>query len=476
MVFSSLTFLFCFLPAVLLAHTLAPKEWRNWILLAASCFFYAWGEPRYLAVMLATIAVDYVGALAVDRLKGRFARRLALAFVVTANLGVLGYFKYFAFLADSFASLVRILFPCSLFPVPSSLSIVLPIGISFYTFQALSYVIDVARGEVAVQRNPFRLALYVTLFPQLIAGPIVKYRDVCAQIAVRTVRTENVVRGLQRFTLGLAKKVLVANAMGAFADRVFALPANALTCGAAWAGAVAYSFQLFYDFSGYSDMAIGLGEMFGFTFKENFDHPYVSRSITEFWRRWHISLSSWFKEYLYIPLGGNRVTLLRNVANLAVVFLATGLWHGAAWTFVAWGAWHGAFVVFERMTGWHKKTGGRLLAAVQHAYALLAVVFGWVLFRAETFAQAADFFRSMCGFGVATVPPPPETLQLLPPDVAALVAAVVCAAPVCSGMLAAARRSAVRGWLANAWLLLLFYLSVVQIVASTYNPFIYFRF
>jgi len=468
MVFSSLTFLFAFLPAVLLVYWLSPRKLRNAVLLVASCFFYAWGEPRFFLVMLGMIAINYLGGLVVDALKVRpAAQRLALTAVVLANLGVLGYFKYFNFLIEN----LNALFGAGFDPV----RVVLPIGISFYAFQALSYVIDVCRGEVAVQRNPLRLALYVSLFPQLIAGPIVKYRDVCAQIAERTVLPDGIVHGLQRFTLGLAKKVLIANPCGSVADHFFGLPLDAVSCGAAWMGAVAYSFQLFYDFSGYSDMAIGLGEMFGFTFKENFDHPYVSKSITEFWRRWHISLSSWFREYIYIPLGGNRVSLPRNLLNLSVVFLATGLWHGAAWTFVAWCAWHGAFVIFERLSGWHKKTGGRAMAACHHVYALLVIVFGWVLFRAETFAQAACFFRAMCGFGAGAEPVPPDGPPPLT-DITALVAAIVCSTPVFSNILDAARRTPFRAWLVNSWLVVLFYLSVVQIVASTYNPFIYFRF
>ena len=469
MVFSSLAFLFLFLPVVLLAHTLAPKSARNGILLVASCLFYAWGEPRYLAIMLVTIALDYLGALAVDRFRVPAVRKGLTAAVVVANLAVLGYFKYFNFLAEN----VNALFGTGL----DFVRVVLPIGISFYTFQALSYVIDVARGEVAVQRNPFKLALYVTLFPQLIAGPIVRYRDVCAQIKDRCVLPESVVGGLSRFIVGLAKKVLIANTMGAVADKVFALPADALGCGAAWLGAVAYSFQLFYDFSGYSDMAIGLGRMLGFTFKENFDHPYVSRSITEFWRRWHISLSSWFREYLYIPLGGNRVSRFRNIANLAIVFLATGVWHGAAWPFVVWGCWHGVFVIFERITGWHRRGDGPVGRAVHHLYALAVIVFGWVLFRAESFAQAGAFFRTMCGFGPsASVPSAVGELLFEPLTLAAMLAAVVCSTPLCAGVLTAARSRGIRGWLTNAYLFLLFCLSVMQIVASTYNPFIYFRF
>ena len=469
MVFSSLSFIFVFLPAVLLTHTLAPRRWRNWVLLGASCLFYAWGEPRYLAIMLGTIVIDYLGALAIDRVRASVARKVLTAAVVAANLAVLGYFKYFNFVVENLNAFcgANLCF----------IKVVLPIGISFYTFQALSYVVDVARGEVTVQRNPFKLALYVTLFPQLIAGPIVRYRDVCAQIEGRCVLPESVVGGLSRFIVGLAKKVLIANTMGAVADTVFALPTGALGCGTAWLGAVAYSFQLFYDFSGYSDMAIGLGRMFGFTFKENFDHPYVSRSITEFWRRWHISLSSWFREYLYIPLGGNRVSRFCNIVNLAIVFLATGVWHGAAWTFIIWGCWHGAFVIFERITNWHHRGEGLIGRVIHHVYALAVIVFGWVLFRAETFVQAGAFFQTMWGVGPpASVPPSVELLIGEPLTIVAFLAAIVCATPVRFDVLEAAHSRGICGWLATAYLLLLFYLSVVQIVASTYNPFIYFRF
>ena len=468
MVFSSLSFLFVFLPAVLLAHALVPKAGRNAVLLLASVVFYAWGEPRYLPLLAGVVAVAYGSGLLLGHVRSPAARKAVTAVSVAGILGVLGYFKYFNFLVANLNALTG--------AGLDFVRVLLPLGISFYTFQAVTYVVDVARGDAPVERNPFRFALYVLLFPKLIVGPIVQYRDVCGQLHARDVRAEDFVCGLQRLVVGLAKKMLVATPLGAIADRVFDLPPDALTCGAAWLGAAAYSLQLFYDFGGYSDMALGLGRMFGFSFKENFDHPYVSKSITEFWRRWHISLGAWFRDYLYIPLGGNRVSSARTVLNLAIVFLATGIWHGAAWTFVAWGCWHGLFVIAERLTGWHRREGGPLLALAHHAYALLAIVFGWVLFRAETFTQAGTFFRAMTGFASASAALPPTVMDFTPVDAAAAVAALVCATPACAGMLSVARTSGLRGWLVNAWLLLLFNLSVVQIVSSTYNPFIYFRF
>ena len=333
MLFSSMTFVFMFLPIVCATYLLARKELQNYILLIASVIFYAWGEPRYLAIMFLTIIINYVGANYISRSKNPLHRKLLLAITIVADLSFLFYFKYFNFVMDN----INAAFNANL----TFIDVVMPIGISFYTFQALSYVVDVYRGEVQVQKDIYKLALYICLFPQLIAGPIVKYHDVAEQISDREVTFDKVAYGVKRFIIGLSKKMLIANTLGAVADKIFTQPVEQFDAFTAWIGAIAYSFQLFYDFSGYSDMAIGLGSIFGFKFLENFNYPYISKSITEFWRRWHISLSTWFKEYLYIPLGGNRVSKARNYFNLFVVFLATGFWHGAAWNFIFWGLWHG---------------------------------------------------------------------------------------------------------------------------------------
>ena len=317
MLFSSMTFLFVFMPLVMAVYFFAKQEIRNYILLIASIIFYAWGEPRYLAVMIITILVNYIGAVLLDRHIFSGRRKLILLLTIAADLGFLIYFKYFNFLIENINGLLT--------KEIEFIDVVMPIGISFYTFQAMSYLIDVYRREVPAQRDIYKLALYIVLFPQLVAGPIVKYHDVCAQIDERTVEFSNVVIGLKRFIIGLAKKVLIANTLALVVDKIFAQVPENLTMGYSWLGALAYCLQLYYDFSGYSDMAIGLGLMFGFKFLENFNYPYISKSITEFWRRWHISLATWFKLYLYIPLGGNRVSAGRTYLNLFIVFLVTGI-------------------------------------------------------------------------------------------------------------------------------------------------------
>ncbi|NLB25903.1 MAG: MBOAT family protein, partial [Bacteroidales bacterium] len=345
MLFSSMSFIYLFLPLVCLLYFLVRADLRNYVLLGASIFFYAWGEPEYLAIMLLTILVNYIGGILIARYPKY--KILSLSLTITANLGFLAYFKYFNFFVEN----INLLFKGAGL---NFIEVIMPIGISFYTFQAISYVVDVYRGEVKVQRDIGKLALFICLFPQLIAGPIVKYNDIADQIDSREVKADKVILGIKRFIIGLAKKVLLANTLGAVADKIFELSPDNMQTSIAWIGSLAYSFQLFFDFSGYSDMAIGLGLIFGFHIKDNFDYPYISKSITEFWRRWHISLSTWFKQYLYIPLGGNRVSKGRNYFNLGVVFLLTGFWHGAAWNFVVWGIWHGLFIIFEKITGWHK--------------------------------------------------------------------------------------------------------------------------
>lgn len=462
MLFSSMTFLFIFLPAVAAVYFLAPKRFKNDVLLVASFLFYAFGEPWYVFLMIASVFVNYVGARLIE--STRF-KKTVLFLTVAANLGTLGYFKYFNFVVEN----VNAVFGARLGPV----YIVLPVGISFYTFQALSYVIDVYRGQVAAQKDAYRLALYIMLFPQLIAGPIVKYHDIAGQIDDRAEDIDDVYYGALRFIGGLAKKMLIADTLGMLADEVFGGDLRYVSTPVAWAGAIAYMFQIYYDFSGYSDMAIGLCRMFGFKIPENFDHPYVSRSITEFWRRWHISLSTWFKEYLYIPLGGNRVSKPRTAFNLMFVFLMTGLWHGAGWTFVLWGAFHGALIVCEKLAGLDTAKRGRARDFFMRVYTLAAVLAGWVLFRAESLPAAVDYFKKMLGL----IPDEYAALDFVyyvdGEEALAFAFAAVLSAPVAKDFFTAQNKHPV---LARAVALALFLLSVTVIGAGTFNPFIYFRF
>lgn len=468
MLFSSMTFVFMFLPIVCATYLLARKELQNYILLIASILFYAWGEPRYLAIMILTILVNYIGANYISRSHNAMHRKLLLIATIVVDLSFLFYFKYFNFVMDN----INQLFHTQI----NFIDVVMPIGISFYTFQALSYVVDVYRKEVKAQRDIYKLALYITLFPQLVAGPIVKYHDVDEQISDRTVTFDKVSYGVKRFIVGLAKKMLIANTLGAVADKIFTQPVENFDALTAWVGAIAYTLQLYYDFSGYSDMAIGLGAVFGFKFLENFNYPYISKSITEFWRRWHISLSTWFKEYLYIPLGGNRVSKRRNLFNLFVVFLATGIWHGASWNFIFWGLWHGAFIIFEKLTGWHKKEGGLKINIAQHIYTMFAFVIGWVMFRADNMAYAWDYLKNMFGFISEHKITYKLPYYLDNIEIISFAVAILCAMPIFKGMLEVKYERKVLRTIINIWLIMLFVLSASSIAASTYNPFIYFRF
>ena len=468
MLFSSMTFVFLFLPIVSAIYLLSRKDIQNYVLLIASILFYAWGEPRYLAIMILTILINYVGANYISRSRNNRHRKQILLLTILLDLSFLFYFKYFNFVMDN----INAVFAMDI----KFIDVIMPIGISFYTFQALSYVVDVYRKEVKVQRDIYKLALYITLFPQLIAGPIVKYHDVDEQISNRDVTFDKVAYGVKRFIIGLAKKMLLANTMGAVADKIFVLPVEQFDTSIAWIGALAYSFQLFYDFSGYSDMAIGLGSIFGFKFLENFNYPYISKSITEFWRRWHISLSTWFKEYLYIPLGGNRVSPFRNYINLFIVFLATGIWHGASWNFVFWGLWHGMFIIFEKATGWHKREGGILLNVTQHIYTILAFVIGWVMFRAENMTYAWSYIKNMFGCldGAKNAYELPYYVGNL--EILVAVVSCLCAVPLFGKILQIDFSRKVLRTAVNVWLMILFVISASAIAASTYNPFIYFRF
>ncbi|WP_456375647.1 MBOAT family O-acyltransferase [Thiolapillus sp.] len=481
MVFSSPIFLFGFLPLVLLFYYVSPRQLRNAVLLAASILFYAWGEGFYVGVMLVSILLNYLCGLLMGGAMeaGQHVRvRMWLALGIAANVLLLISFKYANFIADNLSVLTGALGLGRLELAP----VHLPLGISFFTFQAISYIVDVYRKEVPVQRNLWNLALYISLFPQLIAGPIVRYHDVAAQILGRSHSLELFASGVQRFVYGLAKKVLLANPLGEVADNVFALQGDELSMGLAWIGILAYALQIYFDFSGYSDMAIGLGRMFGFRFLENFNYPYIARSLREFWRRWHISLSSWFRDYVYIPLGGSRVSTPRVYANLFLVFVLTGFWHGASWNFLLWGLSHGVFLAAEHAG--FSRILARFWAPLQHAYLLLVVLFTWVFFRAESLGQSLDYLQAMAGLG-AVQSSALDYHRVLRNE--ALLAFAV-GLPLCLPLyrwlkekvagLALSQPGA--AWLIHVPRLTLlggmFFLSLLKVSASTYNPFIYFRF
>lgn len=464
MVFSSMVFLCVFLPAAFCLHLLLPgMRAKNFLLVVASLVFYAYGEPIYVILLVASSAGNYILA----RLTGECPkiRKLTMTLAVVINLGLLVIFKYSGFLVDTFNSVTG-----AGIPVPQ---VRMPIGISFFTFQALSYVIDVYRGDASVQKNFGKVLLYISFFPQLIAGPIVKYHDVEAEINNRKQTPEEIGKGIRRFIAGLSKKVLIANTMGLVADNLFGAAATGITGPGAWLGAVSYMLQIYFDFSGYSDMALGLGMMFGFHFHENFDYPYISASIREFWRRWHMSLSGWFKEYLYIPLGGNRRGKFRTVVNKMIVFVCTGIWHGASFNFLFWGIYHGFFLMLEEYIPFIGKKGGKLKSFFQHVYALLVVCVGFVSFRADTMKQGCFWIREMfTDFGWKASAMSLTLQQLTPVYLVTLAAALVAAVPVNSML------KKYKWYEGFTYVLSLagFALCVLSLAGGTYNPFIYFRF
>ncbi|MFI5294031.1 MAG: MBOAT family O-acyltransferase [Thermodesulfovibrionales bacterium] len=485
MVFSSVIFLFFFLPIVLSGYFLIRRDLRNMFLLAASLVFYFWGEGKYVLVMVAYMVFNYYFAIFIEKQKelrtagGDRKAKAGFIAALSFNLGVFVFYKYFNFVISNINQVVR--FAGHAVQAPS---VHLPIGISFFTFQALSYVIDVYKGDVKAQRSLINFSMYKALFPQLIAGPIVRYKDVAGQIADRVIAPELFFSGVRRFIIGLGKKVIIANTVASVADQIFRTPSSALSPGAAWLGALCYALQIYFDFSGYSDMAIGLGRMFGFHFLENFNYPYISRSIREFWRRWHISLSTWFRDYLYIPLGGNRVSPYRAYLNLLVVFFLCGLWHGASWTFVIWGLWHGVFLSLERTRF------GRFIESapspVGRGYTLLVVLIGWVFFRSETVVASAQYLKVMFGFGSATRIPINDLLNVK--TVVVILCGLIGSTPTVARMVLALTNTPVNGKgrgtiMSTAYdfvgLVMLFSVLMACIVllsGGTYNPFIYFRF
>ncbi|MBQ8296391.1 MAG: MBOAT family protein [Ruminococcus sp.] len=468
MVFSSPVFLFLFLTAVYILYRIIPGiTAKNTLLLIFSVFFYAYGEPKAVVLMIISIVMNYLFGLAMK--PQNKSRKAVLAVSVAANLLMLGVFKYAGFAADMIN-----LIPGVSVPVPQ---IALPIGISFYTFQAMSYVIDAYKDPDYIQRSLFKVALYITFFPQLVAGPIVKYYDFADQIDHRTTTPEMTAQGIRRFITGLSKKLLIANTMAVTADYVYGLDDSQLSMPLAWLGAVAYLFQIYFDFSGYSDMAIGLGKMFGFDFKENFNYPYISSSMQEFWRRWHISVSTWFKEYLYIPLGGNRKGKLRTALNKLAVFFCTGLWHGASLNFILWGLMHGGFMMLE---SYGIIRTDKLPKALRHIYTMLVVVLAFVFFRAETLSDACGFIGKMFNpFSGSDEQTALFLQQLTPMFIAMLCFAVIFSMPVWQTLRSRIKSKELLMYgEAGSYVisLVLLLLCIVTLSSASYNPFIYFRF
>jgi len=476
MVFASPIFLFLFLPATLLLYWAFPGSFRKAVLLVASLVFYAWGEARYAPLILGSIAFNWwIGIRIADAVDAR-SRKKRAAVGVAGNLLVLALFKYAHFAVANLNAIAPVL---SVAPL-SVAAIPLPLGISFFTFHAISYIVDVYKRTASAQRGITEFALYILLFPQLIAGPIIRYRDIAAQLHAPQPSVSEFAYGTRRFILGLGKKLLIANTLGRTADEIFALPGGEITASVAWLGLVCYALQIYFDFSGYSDMAIGLMRMFGFRILENFDYPYIAASVREFWRRWHISLSNWFRDYLYVPLGGNRRGGARGYVNLVIVFVLCGLWHGASWTFVLWGVWHGVFLVLERAF-LHRTLERRRFAA--HVYTLAVVLGAWVLFRCNTATQAVDYYTALAGLSGADPARHPIGRYLNGMLVTTLVVATMFSMPLGRGValrfdgaLQRSRAAVAAITAESAWLALVFVASAATLAAGTYNPFIYFRF
>ena len=469
MLFSSITFLFLFLPLVMAVYYIVPNKAKNVVFLIASLFFYAWGEPVYVVLMILSILFNYFCGrdIKANEEDQRNAKR-SLAFAVAVNVLILGFFKYYGFILNTLNSVLPTDIPYRELP--------LPVGISFYTFQAISYLVDIYRKKADPQKNILYFALYISMFPQLIAGPIVRYVDIEAQLKNRKISVRRLGQGAVYFIIGLAKKVVIANSVGAVFEQIADMPASSLSVLTAWLGVFSYAFQIYFDFSGYSDMAVGLGKMFGFEFKKNFDYPYISKSITEFWRRWHISLSTWFREYVYIPLGGNRCSVSRNIFNLMAVWTLTGMWHGAAWNFIAWGVYYGVILVMEKYV-WGASVD-RLPGVVRHIYTMVLVLVGWVFFFSPSLGYALRYLGSMIGGGAGIVDS--EGAFLLFTHWLLYLLAVLGSSALglrlvklVPRMLGNEKAKAVA---AAVIYMGIFVISAAFLVTDTFNPFLYFRF
>lgn len=475
MVFSSTVFIFIFLPAVLVMDKILPLKIRNIFLIFASFLFFSWSQPQYLWLLLLNILINYLGGILVSA-EGEKKKKFFFICTIVLNLVLLIYFKYFDFLIKTVNDIAG--------RNISMKNIILPIGISFFTFQGMSYVIDVYRNKVKKQKNILNLCLYISLFPQLVAGPIVRYIDVEKEIENRPGKKGEYYQGICRFIMGLGKKAILANSLAVITDQIWGAGAGLNTSSVAWLGSLTYTLQIYFDFSGYSDMAIGIGLLLGFHFMENFNYPYISKSITEFWRRWHISLSSWFRDYVYIPLGGNRKHVY---LNLLVVFLLTGLWHGAAWNFVMWGGINGAFIVLERFICSALKkerntseiqTESRILNAIKHAYTLFIVNFIWVFFRAPSIEEAWLYIKTMLGLYTSSTPLFGLGWYLNIWNITVIAIAIFCAFPISRKIKDICEKMDGRVLLLikNTGLILIFAYSVIRVASGTYNPFIYFQF
>ncbi|MEG0855786.1 MAG: MBOAT family protein [Terrisporobacter sp.] len=468
MVFSSIVFLFTFLPISLLAYYISPKKFRNAILLLTSLVFYAWGEPVYILLMIGTIIFDYIMALKIDKHRSDKRKSKSIfIFTLFVNVGILVFFKYVGFIVNNINGLLHVDIPF--------VELALPIGISFYTFQVLSYIVDVYLGKVRVQKSLISFGAYVTMFPQLVAGPIVQYETIEEQLDSREESLEKFGQGVERFIQGLGKKVLLANNIGMIWTVISAMDLGKMSVLTAWIGIIAYTFQIYFDFSGYSDMAIGLGKMFGFDFIENFNFPYISSSVTEFWRRWHISLGSWFRDYIYIPLGGNRVSFGKQIRNIFAVWLLTGLWHGASWNFAIWGLYYGVILLLEKMV--FKNILEKTPAFIKHIYTMILVMIGWVLFASPTLVGAVEYIKVMFGIGANPLIDNTGIYYLYTNGIMFIVLGL-CSTPIVKitlDKLAGKTKFKVINPALITYVLILF-LTTAYLVNETYNPFLYFRF
>ncbi len=466
MLFSSIPFLYYFLPIVILMYIAAPRKLKNAVLLVSSLVFYAWGEPRYIALMVTSIAIGYALGLLIEKYQGKPVSKVFLTLSLISSLGFLAYFKYADFFIDNFNAVTGLSVPL--------LHIALPVGISFYTFQILSYTIDVYRGDVPAQKNPVNLATYIALFPQLIAGPIVRYSDIALQLEGRQHSFEKTAIGIRRLVIGLAKKILIADVLAGFCSSFADSGEKSVLFF--WLYAIAYTLQIYFDFSGYSDMAIGLGKIFGFDFLENFNYPFISGSVTEFWRRWHMSLGTWFRDYVYIPLGGNRCSKLRNIFNIFVVWMLTGFWHGAAWNFILWGLFFAFWLLVEKL--WLLKHLKKM-KVINHVYVILLTLFSFVLFASVDLSQLVVNIKGMVGLaGVPLVTE--ETLYYLKSYAVIFILALVGSTPVIKGTVNKLKENKTAEKLINiAEPLVLCLLTVVMtayLVDGSFSPFLYFRF
>jgi alginate O-acetyltransferase complex protein AlgI len=468
LVFSSLIFLFMFLPITLIIYYICPRKFKNLVILIMSLIFYAWGEPIYIFLMIGSILIDYIGGLMIEATKGdKEKRRFIFITVIVLNLSSLFFFKYYGFLIDNINAILGTNLHIRNLP--------LPLGISFYTFQLVSYVADVYMGKVVAQKNIINFGAYITMFPQLVAGPIVQYSDVENQLNNRNESIEKFGEGVERFIGGIGKKVLIANNIGIIWTSIKGIPLEGLSILSAWIGIIAFTLQIYFDFSGYSDMAIGLGKMFGFDFLENFKHPYMARSISEFWRRWHISLGSWFRDYIYIPLGGNRRGIAVQFRNLLIVWFATGLWHGASWNFVIWGLYFGIFIFLEKL--FLGKVLERIPSAIAHIYTLVLVIISWIFFDMARVKDALNYIKVMFGIG-ENIFIDNMARYTLKTNLIILIIAILCSTPLIRNLIMYFKNKyKLKGvFIVIAMNMLVLIISTAYLVSESYNPFLYFRF